>query len=389
MDKEFKDNLIINRMARRGLKSRDIKFCLAAWAKIHNGLQPVNWQEIEPLDDQAVKTLPATSAKQSDKLQSIGLKNLHQCAVIKLNGGRSTTMGGKQPKCMVTVKNDMNFLDISMHQLMRANDEYGVEVPLVLMNSFFTDHVTEKIIGKTPLMILNFIQNEFPRIMEKSLQPLDTGTDADWCPAGHGDFYLSLESSGMLDSLLDLGLRYAFISNIDNLSATLSPRILGMMIDGGHDFIMEVTRKTQDDIKGGAPVIRNGKLSLLEIAQVAEDDRPLFMDTSRFPFFNTNNLWVDLLAVKKILVNDRLQLPVIVNRKNIEGRDIIQIETAMGAAMESFNNSILLEVDRSRFDPVKTMEDLLTLRSDLYIMNEDYRISKKLNISSKVPAESL
>lgn len=380
MNKNKKNNLIANRMARRGLKKRDIKFFLHARENIQSEFQPINWEEIEPLDEQVIKTLPEFSSKQYNKIQQLGLENLHQCAVIKLNGGRSTSMGGKHPKCMMKVKDDMNFLDITMHQLMQSNDKYGVEVPLVLMNSFFTDHVTEKIIGKTPLVILNFIQNEFPRIMEKNLQPLDTGTDADWCPAGHGDFYFSLESSGMLDSLLDLGLRYAFVSNIDNLSATLSPRILGMMIDGNHDFIMEVTRKTPDDIKGGAPVIRNGKLSLLEIAQVAEEDKPLFMDTSRFPFFNTNNLWIDLVAIKELLLKNLLQLPVITNRKKIEDNDIIQIETAMGAAMNSFNHSVLLEVSRSRFSPIKTMEDLLTLQSDLYIMNNNLNFQKKHQI---------
>lgn len=389
MNAPIKNDLIVNRMARRGLKQRDIKFFLEAWAEVSRGLQPVDWQEVEPLDKLRVKTLPDPQSKEADKTHQLGLRHLNQCAVVKLNGGRSTTMGGKQPKCMVEVKNNMNFLEIAMHQLMCANDSYGVEVPLVLMNSFFTDHVTEEIIGTTPLMILNFIQNEFPRIMEKNHQPLNTGTEADWCPAGHGDFYLSLASTGMLDSLLELGIRYVFISNIDNLSATLSPSILGMMIEGNHDFVMEVTRKTAADIKGGAPVMRNGKLSLLEIAQVADKDKELFMDRAKFPYFNTNNLWVDLQSVKEMLVNDRLDLPVIANRKNIEGKDIIQVETAMGAAMDNFNNSALLEVDRERFHPVKTVQELLTLRSDLYIIDKDFRCIKKDKAFNEVDMEKI
>ena len=45
---------------------------------------------------------------------------------------------------------------------------------------------------------------------------------------------------------------------------------------------------------------------------------------------------------------------------------MIQIETAMGAAVEVFEGAALVEVTRDRFLPVKTTNDLLVLRSDCY-----------------------
>lgn len=377
MHSDSNKKIIAQRMARRGLKERDIDFFLTARDSMNEIKKPVDWQAIRPVSTDQVITLPEKTSETFKQYHQLGLKNLEKCAVIKLNGGRSTTMGGKQPKCMVMAKDDLNFLDIVMSQIIAANDQNDIEMPLVLMNSFFTDHVTEKIVGKTPLIIMNFIQNEFPRLQEDTLLPLDTGTDEDWCPGGHGDFFFSIDSSGMLDSMLELGLRYAFISNIDNLSAVVSPEILGLMLSGKHDFCMEVTRKTEADIKGGAPVLYNDTLSLLEIAQVPEENKLSFQDISTFSFFNTNNLWVDLQAVKKLLQEDRLQLPIIQNRKNICDKNVIQIETAMGAALQCFNRPGLIEVSRSRFAPVKTVEDLLDLRSDLYIMKENYQISRK------------
>ena len=51
---------------------------------------------------------------------------------------------------------------------------------------------------------------------------------------------------------------------------------------------------------------------------------------------------------------------------------MIQIETAMGAAIEVFTDSRTIEVGRDRFVPVKTTNDLLVLRSDAYDLGTDF-----------------
>ena len=352
------EKVIAARMAKRGIRQPDIDFFLSAWRIMDKEAKQINWQEITPASEENVAALPEANSPEHQRLHNLGVANMGKCAIVKLNGGRSTTMGGQVPKCMVTAKNNKSFLDIVMGQIMAANDRNGVEMPLVLMNSFFTDHITEKIVGRTPLLIMNFIQNEYPRIREDNLMPLDSGSDDDWCPAGHGDFFTSFSGSGLLEGLLDIGLRYVFISNIDNLSAEVSPVILGQMVDANHDFLMEVTRKTDADVKGGAPVFHNDRLSLLEIAQVPEEHVNDFQDIDTFCYFNTNNLWVDLLALKKLQGENVFNLPIIQNRKTIREKDVIQIETAMGAGLQCFNKPGLIAVSRNRFAPVKTMSDL-------------------------------
>ena len=71
-----------------------------------------------------------------------------------------------------------------------------------------------------------------------------------------------------------------------------------------------------------------------------------------------------------------LELPLIVNRKTVDPRDpsspaVVQLESAMGAAIGSFPGARVVCVPRSRFIPVKTTDDLLLLRSDLYALAED------------------
>jgi UTP--glucose-1-phosphate uridylyltransferase len=368
---------IRKRMAERGVGQDAIDFFLSAHRQMHLGEQKINWDDITPVAAHQVSELPENGSNRYKHLKALGTSNLGRCAVVKLNGGRSTTMGGQVPKCTVSAKDGMSFLDIVMRQVVANNDISGVEVPLVLMNSFFTDRVTDKIVGKTPIIIMNFVQNEYPRIRQDNFMPLQMGEDEDWCPAGHGDFYNSFYGSGLVDALLDLGLRYVFVSNIDNLSAVLSPVILGMMIAQDKDFIMEVTAKTPADVKGGAPVFYRNQLSLLEIAQVPGKNHEDFQNIERFAYFNTNNLWIDLTSLKKIMEADALHLPIIQNRKEIHGHEIIQIETAMGAALNSFERPGLINVPRYRFAPVKKIADLERLQSDRFELDSQYRIRRK------------
>ena len=53
---------------------------------------------------------------------------------------------------------------------------------------------------------------------------------------------------------------------------------------------------------------------------------------------------------------------------------MIQLETAMGAAIDVFDGARAIRVARRRFAPVKTTSDLLALRSDAYVVSDDFRV---------------
>ena len=149
-----------------------------------------------------------------------------------------------------------------------------MSVPLLLMNSFNTDQETKRIIQKyrgQGLKIMTFNQSRFPRIQKESLLPMPTdpvGKNGDWYPPGHGDLFEALYNSGTLDQLIADGKEYLFVSNVDNLGATVDLSILGHFAKSGAEFIMEVTDKTKADVKGGTLIEYDGGIRLLEIAQV-------------------------------------------------------------------------------------------------------------------------
>ena len=245
----------------------------------------------------------------------------------------------------------------------------------MLMDSHHTRHASLADIadfkqpGDFPL---DFLQHRVPRIAASDLGPVSMPTEEDtWAPPGHGDIYLAMWLSGVLETLVEAGYRWAFVSNCDNLGATVDPHILAYLEESSVEFAMEVTPKTAADVKGGTLVRRDGRLTLLERVMVPEDHLVDFEDISRLTVFNTNNLWWNLEAVLNRLRKGALNLPLIVNRKEISGVSLVQLETAMGAAISCFDQAIGVRVSRRRFAPVKTTADLLRVRSDAYVLEAD------------------
>ena len=316
---------------------------------------------------------------------------LSQAVVIKLNGGLGTGMGLQGPKSLLSVRDGVNFLDLMVRQILDLRKRSGTNVRLLLMNSFSTSRETlghlkkYRAEGLADPSDVELMQNQIPKIDARTFEPVEWSADPEleWCPPGHGDLYPALLGSGWLDRLLEEGVKYAFVSNSDNLGAILDPAILRYFADSGAPFLMEVTRRTAADRKGGHLAVRkaDGRLLLREVAQCPEEDRESFQDIGRHRYFNTNTLWMRLDLMKKQLEADEgvLPLPMIRNNKTVDPRDktstpVVQLESAMGAAIECFEGAAAIEVPRSRFAPVKTTADLLALRSDAYDVLEDGQV---------------
>jgi UTP--glucose-1-phosphate uridylyltransferase len=309
---------------------------------------------------------------------------LDRLVIVKLNGGLGTSMGLSGPKSLLHVKPGANFLDVVARQVLTLRERHGARLPLVLMNSPVTREGSMDVLRRydglaVPGVPPDFLQGREPRIGAGDFQPVRWPADPEleWCPPGHGDIYPALAASGMLDALLDAGLRYAFVSNSDNLGALADVRIAAWLAAEEVPFALEAVRGTAADRKGGHLACYQGRLVLRETAQVPEGDAS-FTDVERWRWYNTNNIWIDLRALKELQTADEAapELPLIVNHKTADPRDphstpVIQLESAMGAAIGSIPGAQAVHVPRSRFVPVKTTDDLLVVRSDAYELTSD------------------
>ena len=331
---------------------------------------------------------------------------LAKTVVIKLNGGLGTSMGLEKVKSLLEVRKGTTFLDLIVRQIQSLRESTGAPVRLLLMNSFSSSsdtlgHLAEHAPdGLREASEVELMQNQVPKIDAATLDPVSwpKQPDLEWCPPGHGDLYAALVGSGWLDRLLADGVRYAFVSNSDNLGAVLSPELLRWFAASDAPFLMEVTRRTAADRKGGHLAVRkaDGQLLLREVAQCPDDDLDSFQDITRHQFFNTNSIWLrlDLLKKKMDECGGVIPLPMIRNKKTVDPRDpestpVIQLEVAMGAAIESFEGARAIEVPRSRFAPVKTTADLFALRSDAYRVSDAGCVSLISEREGRPPVVSL
>jgi UTP--glucose-1-phosphate uridylyltransferase len=355
---------------------------------------------------QPVQSLPSLAEISASLTPDPAL--LNETAVLKLNGGLGTGMGLERAKSLLPVHDGLTFLDLIARQVLHFRKTSG-HMRLLTMNSFATSADTRAALAKYPELgnpdDIELLQNKTPKVDVKTMRPVlwEKDRELEWCPPGHGDLYAVLATGGTLERLLADGIRYVFVSNSDNLGATLDLALLTWFADSGAPFMMEVTARTPSDRKGGHLALRpaqsgqgGDQLLLRESAQCPDADLDAFQDITRHRFFNTNNLWLRLDRLRDALdaSDGSLPLPLIRNKKTVDPRDknspeVFQLETAMGAAIECFPDARAVDVPRSRFAPVKTTADLLTLRSDAYDIRPDGTVALAPELGAVPPRVEL
>lgn len=377
-------NCPIEKMRIAGLSEAAVKGFQRAYEKIKGGAyELIEESSIDTIDE--VKKYDNLDVPNNEELESV----INKSVVIKLNGGLGTSMGLNTTKSLLEVREGLTFLDVIAKQVMHIRKEHHNDLKFLLMNSFSTTDETREFLLKYPQLgeprEIELLQNRIPKIDANTFEAIaySESLDLEWCPPGHGDIYATLLGTGVLDKLVDSGVHYAFVSNSDNLGATFDFNLLSEFINSGSSFMMEVTRRTDADIKGGhlAKDSQSGNLLLREVAQCPDKDLKEFQDVSKYRYFNTNNIWLRLDRLRDLMQDSGgfIDLPLIVNRKHVnpvnsDSTKVIQIEVAMGAAIQCFKDSTVIEVPRSRFSPVKNCEDLFALRSDAYQLGEKFQV---------------
>ena len=212
--------------------------------------------------------------------------------MIKLNGGLGTSMGLDRAKSLLSVRDGKNFLDLQVAQVLHARRAHGVRLPLLFMNSFRTrDDTLAHLARYGDLAVeglpLDFVQNAIPKIDAQTFEPVAWPDDPEleWCPPGHGDIYVALEASGILEDLLDKGFRYASLANGDNLGAGPNATLAGWFAASGAPYAAEVCVRTPNDRKGGHLAVRRSDGQLIPVSYThlsrsfAIPDKPAFAPT--------------------------------------------------------------------------------------------------------------
>jgi UTP--glucose-1-phosphate uridylyltransferase len=323
-----------------------------------------------PIEPEATTRITARTPEERVRLGVLGRRAIAagEVAALVLNGGMATRFGGvvKGVVPVLPGHERLSFLAVKLAGLQHAAQDGGGRVPVVLMHSFATaaasrEHLEAIDWGGVPAGDRRvFEQSLLPRVLPDGT-PLPTLPGARqladttlFAAPGHGDTLLRLRESGTLDWLAGQGVRHLMISNVDNLGATLDPIILGAHLEAvrsGCALSVEVVERRQEDT-GGCVALVEGRAQIIEGFRLPPEVEP-----GDYPLFNTNTLWATLEALRP--PHPLTWFPV---RKTIDwvdgsGREVVQFETLIGQLSEFVPTCPLL-VDRERFLPIKTREDL-------------------------------
>jgi UTP--glucose-1-phosphate uridylyltransferase len=324
-----------------------------------------------------IRALPEASTTAWRELEQAGDEAIRarQLGVVILNGGMATRFGGVVKGIVDVLGAGRSFLALAMADVRRAEAQAGGRIPVFLMNSFATDAATKQHFaahggfGLDPAQVHHFTQFVSIRMDPKGgilrVAKGDAPPIGDLSPygPGHGDFATAFRKSGLLRQFLAAGGRHLLVRNVDNLGARVSAAILGNHLQAGTEATVELAPKRPDDV-GGSPFLVDGRVQLVEQIRFPAGFDPDIVDV-----FNTNTFWFSAASLDREFELGRYYV-----EKQVDGQRAVQIEHLIGE-LTRFLSTNWLRVPRSgkdtRFLPVKTPEDLESVRAGIRRMYDD------------------
>ncbi|HEX5659932.1 MAG TPA: UTP--glucose-1-phosphate uridylyltransferase [Polyangiales bacterium] len=316
---------------------------------------------VEPPAAGDVRQLPELGSSARRELAARGEQAIRagKIAAVVLAGGMATRFGGVV-KAAVEVSRGKTFLDLKLADIRASAARAQGRVGTYLMTSFATDaDVTRmaRAVSTAESPVETFSQFISLRLERDGGLFRDSKGEVSPYAPGHGDLAFALRRSGTLTRLREQGVTQIYVSNVDNLAATLDPAIIGAHLDSGKPITVEVADKAKGD-KGGAPARVDGTLQIVEGFRF-----PAEFDQDQIPVFNTNTLIFDVEAIDR-----DFPLSWFAVTKEVEGKKVVQFER-LCHELTKFLPTQMLGVSREgadgRFMPVKDPPELVTRRPSI------------------------
>jgi UTP--glucose-1-phosphate uridylyltransferase len=311
-----------------------------------------------PSSDEVIN---APVAPEANRLAVLGAQAIArgELAFVVMAGGMATRMGGVV-KALVEAVPGKSFLELRLQENEVLSRVAGRPVPLWLMTSDATDAPTREALqkAKAPSHVRTFLQGLSLRLTpDGALFRGHDGQPSSYA-TGHGDLVDAVRRSGFLDAFLKEGGKVVWITNLDNLGATVDPAILGAFLESKADVMVEVCDKVAGD-KGGIPVHALGRLQVLEEFRLPKD-----FDATKVTVFNTNTF---LVRADK-LASTTIEWNWFEVEKKIDGVPVVQFERLLQELTGALPSSYL-RVPRNgaaaRFLPVKDHDELARRRPEI------------------------
>jgi len=336
-------------------------------------------KDIKEIDEEDIIKPDLLTKEKKQELQDIGIKHLKNSkfAYFTMAGGISTSMGGCL-KAILKAKKNLTFLEIKLNHVRYMQKKHHCKIPFILMTNEETNESIQEFLKKENrlenielITIIQPITVRFEEINHKKKKELKVATlingKKSYAPGGHYDAFILLKE--IKKTLKEKRIQTIYITNIDNLGATINPLLLGIHLKQESLFTPEIAKKEIDD-KGGTFAKIKGKIQLLEGPMVPEDYNARFENTQINKYFNTNLIYMNTEILDKYEEINQ-EIPIFINKKTIQGKKMFGFEAAIALIFGTVKSKLIEVPRQERFIPIKFLSDLWLLRSNFMILNKE------------------
>ncbi len=361
-----------------GLENVDIDYAMELHKEFRDGCGSKD--SVHSLEPAAVIAIPRTSPEIEflERARKTGeaLLRDNKVAVLIVAGGQGSRLGheGSKGTFPISPLRNKTLFQLFSEQVGAIRQRYSCNLPLLIMTSRENHEETVGFFRSNGYFGLEsdsvhfFPQGMLPTVTPEGMLLLGDRTSMFTNPDGHGGSLKSLHDSGILQEIIDSGIKHLFYCQVDNpLVKIADPVFLGYHSLRNAECSTKVVRRRDTAEKVGVYVLRDGRDAIVEYSEIGEESMTALDEKGEILYWagNTAIHIFDLLFIKR-LNERRYALPYHCAEKDVDTIDLSgnavtvrawKFETFVFDAIPFAHTACAVEVDRrEEFSPVKNRE---------------------------------
>ena len=322
------------------------------------------------------------SEEELEKYNKLGenvIKN-NSYALVTMSGGQGTRLGYDKPKgeFIVNIEPEPKTLfEILADKLKEVNDKYNITVPWYIMTSsenneeiksFFENN---KYFNYPTEYIKFFKQGNLPLITENKKLLIGNNRLIKEAADGNGGIFQSMHKNGILSDMEDKGIKWAFISSIDNILLKIADTtLIGLAEDKKVEIATKSLVRNSPDEKVGAICRSNNKIKVIEYSEMSDEMKNKRNEDGELTF-GESHIMCNLFSMNALNLLAEKTLPYHIAHKKSDYLDnngvvikadkpnVYKFETFIFDSWEYFNDIAILRGKREEdFAPIKNKEGI-------------------------------